>query len=180
MCFQDDLQRAGLDPAALNRVADGTMAGNVAALRAGALDVVQLFEPYTDDLLASGDGHLWHAFAERGATAYTTFYTTRRFAEENRETCLAMTRAMAKTQTVLFAETAEALASAVAGYFPDLSRAALVRIINRYRDTCVWARTTALPATPVVRLKAALISGGLISRDMPYERVVATGLSDIG
>ena len=180
MCFQDDLGRAGIDPASLNRVADGTMGGNVAALRAGELDVIQVFEPYGDDLLASGDGHLWHAFAERGDIAYTTFYTTRRFAEQNRETCLAMTRAMAKTQTALFAEPAEIIATAVAGYFPDQSTQALARIINRYRDTGVWARKTALPATPVVRLKAALISGGLISRDMPYERVVATDLSEIG
>jgi NitT/TauT family transport system substrate-binding protein len=179
MCFQDDLQRGGVDPATLNRVADSTMAENVAALRAGTLDVIQVFEPFADDLLASGDGHLWHAFAERGATAYTTFYTTRRFAEENRETCLAMTRAMAKTQTTLFADTAASIAERVSGYFPELATDALVRIINRYRDTSVWARTTALPPTPVVRLKAALISGGLISRDMPYERIVAEGLSDI-
>ena len=180
MCFQDDLQRAGIDPASLNRSADSTMAGNVEALRAGNLDVIQVFEPYADDLLASGDGHLWHAFADRGDIAYTTFYTTRRFAEENRETCLAMTRAMAKTQIELFAEPAETIAGAVAAYFPEKSTEALARIINRYRDTGVWARSTALSATPVVRLKAALISGGLIGRDMPYERVVAAGLSDIG
>lgn len=179
MCFQDDLQRAGIDPASLNRAADGTMAGNVAALRAGELDVIQVFEPYADELLASGDGYLWHAFAERGDIAYTTFYTTRRFAEEHRETCLAMTRAMAKIQTALFIEPAETIASTVAGYFPDQPVEALARIINRYRDTGVWTRSTALAPTPVVRLKAALISGGLISRDMPYERVVAVGLSDI-
>jgi NitT/TauT family transport system substrate-binding protein len=179
MCFQDDLQRAGIEPASLKRMVDGTMGGNVAALRAGDLDVIQVFEPYADDLLASGDGHLWHAFAERGDIAYTTFYTTRRFAEQNRETCIALTRAMAKTQTALFAEPADTIASAVAGYFPDQSTQALARIINRYRDTGVWARSTALPTTPVVRLKAALISGGLISRDMPYERVVADGLSDV-
>ena len=179
MCFQDDLQRAGVDPGALNRAADATMGDNVAALRAGDLDVIQVFEPFADDLLASGDGHLWHAFAERGDIAYTTFYTTTRFAEQNRETCLAMTKTMAKTQISLFAEPAAVIANAVASYFPEQSTEALSRIINRYRDTGVWARTTALPVTPVVRLKAALISGGLISRDMPYERVVAEGLSDV-
>lgn len=177
MCFQDDLQRAGIDPASLDRVTDGTMGGNVAALRDGKLDVIQVFEPYADDLLASGDGHLWHAFATRGAIAYTTFYTTDRFAKENRDTCLAMTRAMAATQTALFAEEADAIAGEVADYFPDQSPDALARIINRYRDTGVWARTTDLPPTPIVRLKAALISGGLISHDVSYERVVAPGLS---
>ena len=45
LCLQEDLRRAGLDPDALDRVADRTMAENVAALRRGELDVVQLFQP---------------------------------------------------------------------------------------------------------------------------------------
>lgn len=178
MTFQDDLRRANIDPASLNRTADQTMTENAAALRAGDLDVIQVFEPVTDDLVASGDGHLWHAFSDRGPTAYTTFYTTGRFAEENRDTCLAMTRAMARTQTALFAMPAEEIAGAVAGYFPDLGLDALARIITGYRDRGVWTRSTELPVTPVVRLKAALISGGLIGYDVPYERMVAAGLSD--
>jgi len=35
LCLQDDLRRAGIDPATLDRVTNQTMAENTAALRAG-------------------------------------------------------------------------------------------------------------------------------------------------
>src|SRR5438128_8623314 len=64
LCLQEDMRRAGLDPDALPRIADQTMADNVAALRRGELDVVQLFEPFAEELIAAGAGHLWHAAAD--------------------------------------------------------------------------------------------------------------------
>jgi ABC-type nitrate/sulfonate/bicarbonate transport system substrate-binding protein len=60
LCLQEDLRRAGLDPEALPRIADRTMADNAAALRRGELDVVELFEPFAEELIA-GEGHLWYA-----------------------------------------------------------------------------------------------------------------------
>eukprot|EP01031_Cornospumella_fuschlensis_P047611 gene47610-biopygen38095 len=53
MTFQDDLRRAGFDPATLIRAPDLPMAQNAAAFAAGAMDVVQLFEPYADQLVQS-------------------------------------------------------------------------------------------------------------------------------
>src|SRR5262249_29046640 len=46
LCLQHDLREQGIDPGRLERVADRTMADNLAALRNGELDVVQMFEPY--------------------------------------------------------------------------------------------------------------------------------------
>jgi NitT/TauT family transport system substrate-binding protein len=66
LCLQDDLRRDGVDPAALNRISGPSMAENAAALREGRLDAVQLFQPYAEDLLASGTVHLWSAAATRG------------------------------------------------------------------------------------------------------------------
>ena len=53
------------------------MEENDAALRAGKLDAVHLFQPYAERLIASGAGHLWYAAATRGLTAYTTLVTRR-------------------------------------------------------------------------------------------------------
>src|ERR1700731_2037680 len=77
LCLQQDLRRTGLDPDALPRVADRTMAENVAALSRGEFDVVQIFQPFVEDLIAAGDGHIWYAAATRGPTSYTSFYTRR-------------------------------------------------------------------------------------------------------
>jgi len=53
LCLQEDLRRAGLDPDALPRIADRTMADNAAGLRRGEVDVVQLFQPFAEELIAA-------------------------------------------------------------------------------------------------------------------------------
>ncbi len=177
MTFQDDLQRAGLDPAAIARNRVRPMARNLEAYRRGTLDVVQVFEPYADALVSQGRGHVWHRFSERGDIAYTTFYAPRRFTRARREACRRLVRGIARAQAALFAATPAELADAVAAFLPKLSRAALARMVESYRANGLWAKTPDLPATAYLRLKAALVSGGLIRRDPPYERVVDLELS---
>ena len=55
LCLQHDLRLAGIDPARLDIVADRSMAENAAALLRGELDVVQLFQPYAEELLEAGE-----------------------------------------------------------------------------------------------------------------------------
>ena len=172
LCFQDDLRRAGIDPATITRVADAPMAENLGRLVAGEIDVVQVFEPYSAQAELAGIGHIWHRFATRGDLGYTSFYTTRRFLTERRSVCEALVRGIHSAVTALYAEPVEAVAETVAGFFPDLPRAVLVRAIGGYRASGLWARSPGLPVTAVVALKVALLSGGLIQRDIPYDRIV--------
>ena len=177
MTFQDDLQRAGLDPAALAGRRVRPMAVNLAAYLRGTVDVVQVFEPHADRLMREGHGHVWHRFSERGDIAYTTFYSTRRFTRQRSEACHRLVAGMARAQAALFAATPEAIADAVAPFLPDQSPEALTRIIGAYRAAGLWSKVPDLPPSPYVRLKAALISGGLIKRDPAYEVVVDAELS---
>ena len=94
LCLQDDIRRDGADPETVSRITDGTMAQNAAALRDGKLDAVQVFEPYAEELVASGTGHIWYAAADRGLTAYTTLVTRRSVIEQKRDELLRMVRAM--------------------------------------------------------------------------------------
>jgi NitT/TauT family transport system substrate-binding protein len=77
ICLADDIRRAGVDPDALPRIADRSMDENEAALRAGTVDAIHVFQPHAERLLASGAGHVWYAAAKRGLTAYTTLVTRR-------------------------------------------------------------------------------------------------------
>jgi NitT/TauT family transport system substrate-binding protein len=177
MTFQDDLQRAGLDPAAIAGRRVRPMKVNVRAYLRGSVDVVQVFEPHADRLVREGHGHVWHRFTDRGDIAYTTFYATRRFTRSKREACRRLVRGMARAQKALFKAAPRDVADAVKSFLPDLERDALVRIIGSYRDSGLWARTPELPPSPYLRLKAALVSGGLIRRDPSYEKVVDPELS---
>ena len=181
MTLFDDLDRAGIDPAAVTRTPDAAMAENAAALERGEIDVVQVFEPYAEALVSGGHGHVWHRFSARGDIAFTTFYTTRRFAAERRGACMALARAMAAALERLHArEPAETAALVGPAFFPELPLESFTRIVARYREAGLWPRGTALPVAAYGRLKAALLAGGLIARDVPYDDAVDAELCEPG
>ena len=181
MTLRDDLDRAGIDPAALNRTPDAPMPENAAAFERGELDVVQVFEPYADRLVSTGAGHVWHRFSRRGDVAFTSFYTTRRRTQERRAACTALVRAISAALVRIREGPAETIAERVGpAFFPDLPAGALARIVAAYRDADLWPRTPALGAAAFARLKAALLAGGLIAHDVPYAVAVDEELSAAG
>ncbi len=172
MCLQDDLRRAGLDPNQVDRSTDGTMAENAAALTEGELDVIQVFEPYAEQLLRAGVGHIWYAAAARGATSYTTLYTARKFADANPEVLLKLTTGLYRTQRWLQHAPPGEIAALIKPYFEDLPTEQLAAMVARYRNNGVWGRNPIAPELGFNRLKHALQSGGLISSDVPFESCI--------
>jgi NitT/TauT family transport system substrate-binding protein len=176
LMLQDDIARAGIDPGALIRTDASSMEQAVERLIAGRLDVAQVFEPYVDRLLEAGC-HIWHRSTDRGDIGYTTFYATRGFIDANRDVCHRLVRGMTAAARAFHAAAPLTIAAAIRGYFPDLDLAVLGRVIGRYRTARLWAETPDLPPATFVRLKAALLSGGLITHDFPYDHIVDAGLS---
>ena len=178
MCLQEDLRRAGIAPDQLTRVTDATMADNVAALRRGELDVVQVFEPFVATLLADGAGHVWYAAANRGPTSYTTFYARRGLLSARRDELHRMVRAIHRTQQWVSNASGEAIADTIAGYFPDVPQTILAASCARYKSLAIWAPDPRLPRAGYDRLRASLVSGGFVSPGTPYELAVDNSLAD--
>ena len=172
ICLQHDLRLAGLDPAEIDRVSDRTIPENVAALRSGGVDVIQVFQPFVEKLLEENAGHLWYAAADRGLTSYTALYTTRKFMERNPEAILKMTRAVYRTQKWIAAHDGEELAARVVAYFPDLPQETLAKALARYKTLGLWNRTPILSREGFEWLQSACLSGGLIQKGFPYEHCV--------
>jgi NitT/TauT family transport system substrate-binding protein len=147
------------------------------AFARGELDVVQVYEPYADALTSQGQGSVWHRFSERGDIGYSTFYAMRRTTQRRRDDCHRLVAGMARAQAALVRASTVSVAKAVAEFLPDVPSEGLVRIIDNYREHGLWARSPELPAAAFVRLKAALISGSLITSDPPYDRIIDAGLS---
>lgn len=164
LCLQQDLRDLGLDPAALDRVADRTMAQNLDALRAGEVDAVQCFEPFVEQALASGAAHLWHQASGRGRTTYTAYITTGERLQAEPEPLLRLVRAMQRTQHWVHAQPAGEIAAAIAGFFPGLDRAVLTGAVARYRAQGVWGHDPVLPEDGFERLARSLASGGFVRR----------------
>ncbi len=178
LCLQEDLRRAGLDPARLDRVPDRTMADNLAALRDGRLKAAQFFEPVVETALASGVGHLWHAASGRGRTTYTAFVTTRDLLRQKPEPLARMVRAIHRTQQWIGAHRAAEIAAAIAEFFPALDRTVLVGAVARYQTQQVWGDNPTLPEDGFDRLHRGLVSGGFIRRPVDFAACVDNTLAD--
>jgi NitT/TauT family transport system substrate-binding protein len=172
MCLQHDLREHGIDPTRLERMPARPMAENVAALRRGELDVVQVFEPYVTLALQEGIGEVLYAASTRGPTVYTTFIATRDGLARNRAGFAAMTRAIGHMQVWLAGHGAEKLAEAAAPFYPGIPGDVLTRALARYRDAGLWARTPAVSRQGFARLADGLLSGGFIERTPIYEDCV--------
>jgi NitT/TauT family transport system substrate-binding protein len=178
ICLSDDLRRAGIDPVRIARVADGTMAENEAALRAGKVDAIQVFQPYAEWLVATGAGHVWYAAANRGRTAYTTLITRRGTLARRADELLAMTSAMHRTLQWFGCTPPVEIAHTLSGHFPDLEPAILASAIERYRSLGLWGSDPIIRREGYDRLHAAMRAFGALSRDIPFESCVDVSLAE--
>jgi NitT/TauT family transport system substrate-binding protein len=179
LCLQEDMRRAGLDPAKLDRIPHRSMADNATALRRGEVDVVQLFQPFVEELVETGAGHIWAAAASRGPTSYTTFYARRALLTARRDDCERMVRAVYRTLKWVHAGDGARLATAIADYFPDVPQRRLAGALDRYKTLGVWGRDPRLPRSGYERLRAGLVSGGFVSAGTPYEVAVDNSLAEL-
>src|SRR5258708_21534163 len=178
VCLQDDLRRAGIDPDRLDRITDKTMAENEAALRAGTVDAIQVFQPYAEPSIRSGAGHVWYAAADRGLTAYTTLVTRREGLEQRRADLAKMTKALSRTLGWFAATPASDIAHTLASYFPDVPTELFAQCIERYRSHHLWASDPVIRREGYDRLHAAMRSAGLLKRDIAFEACVDTTLPE--
>ena len=168
-CLQHDIRLAGIDPATIRRTPARGMAENVALLRAGEVDVIQVFEPFARQLVESGAGHVWYTAASRGPATYTTLNTTRAFIAKNEDTVLRMTRAMYRTQRWIAAHDGRALAELVASCFPDIPLPVLAASCEGYKASGIWNADPLQQRAGLEWLRDAMLACGAIRRTATYE-----------
>jgi NitT/TauT family transport system substrate-binding protein len=178
LCLQEDIRRRGADPADVWRITDRTMPEAVGMLRRGVVDAVQLFEPFVEELVHDGAGHIWYAAADRGQTSYTTLYARRGILAARRDEFRHMVRALYRIQKWIGDAGAAELARVVAGHFPAVPESRLVAALARYRTFGIWGRNPRLPRTGYERLLAGMLSGGFVRMATAYEEAVDNSLAE--
>jgi len=168
-CLQHDLRLAGIEPSGIRRTPAGSMAQNAAALRAGEVDVIQVFEPFARNLVDEGAGHVWYAAASRGPVTYTTLNTTRDFLARDPDTVLRMTRAIYRTQKWIAAHDGRDLAAAIAGYLPDIPAQTLAACCNDYKGHGVWNKDPIQQRAGLEWLRDAMLACNAIRTKFTYE-----------
>lgn len=89
-----------------------------------------------------------------------------------------MTRAMARTLRWIAASSGADIARAVADFFPDVAPSILAAAIDRYRTLGLFAADPVLQREGFDRLQAAMLSGGAIAREIPFEQCVDNSLAE--
>ena len=179
LCLQHDLRQAGIDPASITRVTDQTMARNMEALKAGKVDVIQVFEPFPSLLLADKAAHVWYEAAHRGPTSYTTFYARRGTLDE------AARRAAAHGAGDR-QDGDSGSPRHPAPTSPRRSRATSPTCRGRSsrpparatRRSASGTTTPILPRVSYDRLRDSLVSGGFVSPGTPFETAVDNSLAE--
>jgi NitT/TauT family transport system substrate-binding protein len=171
LLLQDDLQRAGVNPDSLQLAPPATMHDNVTALARGDVDVIQVMEPEAELALSQG-AHLWHAFSVRGNVGFTTFYARRDYLEANSGACQRLSNAVMAAVAHLYEASPGASAALLQPRFPNIELPRLASAIERYQRHRVWTTSPYLAAAEFVRLKSALLSGGFIHTDVPFDNAV--------
>ena len=173
--LQEDIRQDGVDPDSLDRNDSRSMADNAAALWAGEVDVIQIFEPYVSQMEAAGCC-VWHAAASRGPTAYTTFMSTVENLAEYAPEFRAMLRGLAKTQAWLHAAPDAEVARTILPFFPRMNLAMLESCIARYRPLEIWSRTPEFTPGSWERLEHAMFTAGAIRRKPGHAHCVDNSL----
>lgn len=168
-CLQYDLRLAGIDPASVRRSAPRSMADNMALLRAGEVDVIQVFEPFAQQIVDAGIGHRWYTAASRGPATYTTLNTTRNFIERDPDTVLRMTRAMYRTLQWIATHDGRALAEAIASYMPDIPLNTLAAACDGYKSSGIWNTNPIQHRAGLEWLRDAMLACNAIRTKCEYE-----------
>jgi NitT/TauT family transport system substrate-binding protein len=153
------------------------MEQNEAALRAGELDAIHVFQPYAERLVASGAGHVWYAAATRGLTAYTTLVTRREVLHRREDDLLKMTRAVHRTLGWFAKTPAAEIAETLRSYFPDVPTPIFAGAIDRYRNLNLWGSDPVIQREGYDRLHAAMRAFGALSKDIAFDECVDTNVA---
>ena len=173
MTFRDDLTRAGIDLSQLNIADNAAMTTFPDLIATGKVDVAQVLEPVAATAISEGRAHIWHRFANRGDIGYTSFYTTRTYLQDHLDNCQKLLSGIERALEALAKELCVDIASELSDLFPDVPTPILATAIGGYQSSNLWPRQSDLSVAAFVRLKSALLAGGLISRDISYDNVVA-------
>jgi NitT/TauT family transport system substrate-binding protein len=172
MCLRHDLELAGVDLKQVRVIPGRSMGENVAALRSGEADVIQVFQPFGAALVHERAAHVWYAAASRGLVSYTTLNTTRAFAEKNPDVLLKMCRAMYRTLGWMVAHEGRELAALLASWLPDVPRPILTACFDGYKSLGLWNRTPILERAGFDWLRDAALATGILTKKISYEECV--------
>jgi len=178
MTLEWALRENGINPDEVNidtSVAFNAMGG---AFIGGTGDFVTLFEPQALQLEQQGYGYVVTSVGELGGIVPYTVYNARKsYIEDNPEVIEGFTKAIQKGLDYVHNNSSEDIAEVIIDYFPDTSMNDLITIVERYKDSDSWYKTTFIEESDFEHVQEIMEAAGTLDERAPYNKLVDTKYS---
>ena len=177
--FGRKLKEAGLNPgvddplANINIRTDIAFAAQAGAFISGEGDYTTLFEPTASELELSKKGYVVASVGEYTENvAYTTYQALKSYIDENDETIVNFTKAIAESLVWVKNHTSNEIALSIKDFFKETDIKILTNSIERYREINAWSNTPYLDEEEFKHLQDIIISAKELDKYMPYNVLV--------
>lgn len=119
----------------VNMVTNLDFTATSGAFKSGTGDYVALFEPTASMLEKEGSGHIVASIGESsGEVAYTCFFSTKSYMDNNKDTIEKFTRAIYKGQIWFKEHSSSEIADSISSFFPGTDKDIIISVIDNYKE----------------------------------------------
>ena len=143
------------------------------AFTGGSGDYVTLFEPTATEVAEAGKGYILTSVGlESGEIPYTAFFASKSYIDKNSELIQRFTDVIARGQKWVMENTAEDVAKAIAGQFPDNDVKTLATVTQRHKDIDAWNETPVMKKEAFERMQDVMETAGELDVRVDFDLLV--------
>lgn len=180
MVFEYILKKNGIDPKNDLTIDQSINFGlTAAAFTSNDADYTIEFEPFATTLETEGNGTVVASLGvDSGYVPYTAYCAKQSYLNRHPEIIQSFTNAIQKGLAYVNSHSADEIAETIQPQFPETDRAAIARIVERYKAQDTWKNDTIFHKDSFELLENILEEAGELKERIPYEKLVTTTYSE--
>lgn len=180
MVFEYILKKNGIDPKNDLTIDQSINFGlTAAAFTSNDADYTVEFEPFATTLETEGNGTVVASLGvDSGYVPYTAYCAKQSYLNRHPEIIQSFTNAIQKGLAYVNSHSADEIAETIQPQFPETDRAAIARIVERYKAQDTWKNDTIFHRDSFELLENILEEAGELKERIPYEKLVTTTYSE--
>lgn len=180
MVFEYILKKNGIDPKNDLTIDQSINFGlTAAAFTSNDADYTIEFEPFATTLETEGNGTVVASLGvDSGYVPYTAYCAKQSYLNRHPEIIQSFTNALQKGLAYVNSHSADEIAETIQPQFPETDRAAIARIVERYKAQDTWKNDTIFHRDSFELLENILEEAGELKERIPYEKLVTTTYSE--
>lgn len=180
MVFEYILKKNGIDPKNDLTIDQSINFGlTAAAFTSNDADYTVEFEPFATTLETEGNGTVVASLGvDSGYVPYTAYCAKQSYLNRHPEIIQSFTNAIQKGLAYVNSHSADEIAETIQPQFPETDRAAIARIVERYKAQDTWKNDTIFRRDSFELLENILEEAGELKERIPYEKLVTTTYSE--